>query len=145
MTRSVLFVCLGNICRSPAAEAAVRNIAPQWVLDSAGTGAWHIGEAPYAPMQSAARARGLDMSDLRARQFHRDDFARFDLIIAMDQNNLAEIEHQRPAGNQTPVALFTEFCSTKETAIPDPYYSRDFDGALDLVMECALGLAASLD
>lgn len=144
MTRAILFVCLGNICRSPAAEAAVRALAPHLALDSAGTGAWHLGEPPYGPMQAAARCRGLDMSALRARQFKPDDFWKFDLIIAMDAENLANIERQRPENAQTEVRLFTDFCNTSETAIPDPYYSRDFDGALDLIMRCARGLGDQL-
>ncbi len=144
MTHSILFVCLGNICRSPAAEATVRALAPHLKLDSAGTGAWHIGEPPYAPMQAAAQRRGIDMSDLRARQFQQQDFWNFDLIIAMDSDNIANIERQRPRNCETQVRLFTDFCNTAETAIPDPYYTRDFDGALDLVARCAQGLVAEL-
>lgn len=144
MTHSILFVCLGNICRSPAAEAALRGFAPHLILDSAGTGAWHIGEPPYAPMQAAARRRGIDMSGLRARQFQGEDFWKFDLIVAMDQENLSNIERQRPKNCVTEARLFTDFGNTPETAVPDPYYTRDFDGALDLIMLCAKGLVAKL-
>ena len=87
--KSILFVCLGNICRSPTAEAVVRAQAPHLKLDSAGTGDWHVGKAPYPPMMDAARRRGIDMSDLRARQVTNDDFARFDLIVLVRYANVA--------------------------------------------------------
>ena len=105
MTTRLLFVCLGNICRSPAAEGVLRSLAPEMHIDSAGTGDWHVGDPPFGPMQDAARARGFDLSDLRARQFTAADFDRFDLIVAMDAANLRAIEAQRPAGNTTPVRL----------------------------------------
>lgn len=140
-SRRILFVCLGNICRSPAAEGVVREMAPGWDLDSCGTGGWHVGEAPYGPMQQAARARGYDLSNLRARQFQPADFARFDLILCMDRQNLGEVEAQRPEGAQTPVRLFTDYAPEMGAdKVPDPYYTRDFDGALDLIEACAKGL-----
>ncbi|MBR9763809.1 MAG: low molecular weight phosphotyrosine protein phosphatase [Rhodobacteraceae bacterium] len=149
MTTSILFVCLGNICRSPAAEAVMRARAPQLSLDSAGTGGWHVGQPPYGPMQEAARGRGYDMSALRARQFSAGDFLAFDLILAMDPQNLADIEVQRPGGTLTPVKLFTDYLPGDSafagaTEVPDPYYTRDFDGALALIEDCAGGLVASL-
>ncbi len=144
MTSRILFVCLGNICRSPTAEAVFRAKCPQAQIDSAGTSDWHIGAPPYAPMQSAAQARGYDLSDLRARQFRADDFAAFDLIIGMDAKNMDKIRSMRPSGNQTRVALFTDFASQPAEFVPDPYYTRDFDGALDLIEDCADGLAAHL-
>lgn len=141
----VLFVCLGNICRSPAAEGVFRTMAPDIVTDSAGTGGWHVGEPPYGPMQGAALARGFDLSDLRARQFCAADFERFDLIVAMDASNLADIERQRPKGSATPVRLFTDYApEAGMDHVPDPYYTRDFDGALDLIDIAARGLVASL-
>ncbi|MBO9396616.1 low molecular weight phosphotyrosine protein phosphatase [Shimia sp. R9_2] len=140
----ILFVCLGNICRSPTAEGVFRSFAPEVDADSAGTGGWHVGEPPYGPMQTAAKARGYDLSDLRARQFDVADFNRFDLIIAMDGDNLANIERLRPAGNETPVRLFTDYEDSDADAVPDPYYTRDFDGALDLIETCARGLVAAL-
>ena len=148
MTR-ILFVCLGNICRSPAAEGVLRNMADKagiaLTIDSAGTGDWHIGNPPYAPMQEAAQARGLDLSDLRARQFGSTDFAAFDLIIAMDPQNLADIEAQRPDGAQTPVRLMTSYGPDKALeTVPDPYFTRDFEGALDLIELCAEGLVQNL-
>lgn len=141
MTHRILFVCLGNICRSPVAEAVFRDIMPEARIDSAGTSDWHVGKPPYAPMQAAARMRGIDMSDLRARQFSSADFDRFDLIIGMDARNQAEIEALRPAGNTQPVRLLTDFApESGMDHVPDPYYTRDFDQALDLIEMGAQGL-----
>ena len=144
MIRSVLFVCLGNICRSPAAEAAFRALRPDLEIDSAGTSDWHLGEPPYGPMIEAAARRGLDLSGLGARQVTAADFARFDLILGMDAQNIARIEMLRPTGSATPVRLFTDFGPAKAAGVPDPYYTRDFDGALDLIEACAQRVAAAL-
>jgi protein-tyrosine phosphatase len=131
MTR-ILFVCLGNICRSPAAEGITRSMAAARGLaltfDSAGTGNWHAGEPPHPPMVAAARLRGWDLSALRARQIARADFGRFDLILGMDRANLAGIERLRPAGNATPARLFLGAAE-----VPDPYHDGSFDAALDLI------------
>lgn len=144
----VLFVCLGNICRSPTAEAVVGQLASQRLrltTDSAGTSDWHVGEPPYGAMQQAALARGYDMSGLRARQFCAEDFTAFDLLIAMDAGNLSNMERLRPQGNVTPIKLFTEFAPDWHMdEVPDPYYNRDFDGVLDLIEACARGLLAEL-
>lgn len=145
----ILFVCLGNICRSPAAEAVVRGMARTkgvvLSLDSAGTGGWHVGEAPYGPMQRAAGARGHDLSDLRARQVTAVDDGRFDLILAMDGQNLADLRALMPGRPQATLRLFTDYApETGAGAVPDPYYTRDFDGALDLIEACAAGLLRSL-
>ncbi|RBW56306.1 low molecular weight protein-tyrosine-phosphatase [Ruegeria sp. A3M17] len=145
MTHRILFVCLGNICRSPAAEGAFRARAPHHTTDSAGTSGWHIGDPPYGPMQKAAQSRGKKLDDLRARQFATVDFDRFDLIIGMDADNIADIEALRPAGNETPVRLLTDFAPHIGTDhVPDPYYTRDFDGALDLIEVAVEGLDAHL-
>ena len=144
MTTRILFVCLGNICRSPSAEAICRARIDGIETDSAGTSGWHVGEPPYVPMIAAAAARGIEMGDLRARQFQAADFDRFDLIIGMDESNLRNIEALRPAGNQTPVRLMTEYVGSGETEVPDPYYTRDFGGCLDLLERCATGLARDL-
>ena len=130
----VLMVCLGNICRSPAAEGVMRARAPDLELDSAGTSGWHIGDPPYGPMQTAAAARGYDLSGFRARQFTVADFDSFDLIIAMDAQNQADIERLRPAGNATPVLMMAS------RDVPDPYYTRDFDGCLDMIEDAALAM-----
>lgn len=134
---SALFVCLGNICRSPAAEAAVRQRAPTLRVDSAGTADWHTGRPPYGPMQEAAHARGLDLSGLRARPVTADDFGRFDVIVAMDEDNARDLEALRPPGEVTPVVLFTDSIGEDGAPVPDPYHTRDFEGCLDLIEACA--------
>ncbi|MEQ8290846.1 MAG: low molecular weight protein-tyrosine-phosphatase [Roseovarius sp.] len=145
MTTRILFVCLGNICRSPTAEGVFRALAPEVETDSCGTGDWHVGEPPYGEMQRAALARGYDLSDLRARQLAPEDFTRFDLLVAMDASNIENIEARRPAGNTTPLRLFTDYApEAGMDHVPDPYYTRDFDGALDLIEKAARGLKASL-
>ena len=145
MPHRILFVCLGNICRSPAAEGVFRVLMPEAETDSAGTASWHVGKPPYEPMQRAAGQRGLDLSDLRARQFSKRDFDRFDLIIGMDEENIANIEALRPQTSNTRVCLFTDFVADPAVDhVPDPYYTRDFDGTLDLIEEAARGLKKSL-
>ncbi len=141
----VLFVCLGNICRSPAAEgvfAHLAHIGGAFVeVDSAGSGNWHVGEPPYPEMERAARARGYDLSQLRARQFKSYDFERFDLIIAMDKSNKSDIEALRPEASATPVHLFLEYADKSSVSeVPDPYYTRKFDEALDLIEMASAGL-----
>jgi protein-tyrosine phosphatase len=144
MAQSILFVCLGNICRSPSAEGVTRALAARrgldLRLDSAGTGDWHVGKPPYGPMQAAALARGYDLSGLRARQVSRADFDRFDLILAMDAQNMADLRRLAP-GRDTQLRLFTDYApETGMTEVPDPYFTRDFTGALDLIELCAAGL-----
>lgn len=147
--KRILFVCLGNICRSPAAEAVfaakARTAGLDLVIDSAGTSDWHVGEPPYPPMIAAAAARGYDLAPLRGRQARAADFGAFDLIVAMDRKNLARLEALRPAGNTTPVRLLMGYapgCGLDE--VPDPYYTRDFDATLDLVEAAAEALVAAL-
>lgn len=142
----VLCVCLGNICRSPTAEAVLRGMAPALTVDSAGTSDWHVGQAPYGPAIEAAALRGYDLSPLRARQFEVSDFLKFDLILAMDARNRRDIEALRPGGSDVPVRLFLDYATGFEGRdVPDPYYTRDFDGALDLVEAAARGLLNALD
>jgi len=139
----ILCVCLGNICRSPTAEAVIRAIGAGRGIeaDSAGTGGWHVGDRPYGPAIQAAAARGYDLAPLRARRFLPEDFATFDLILAMDRDNLAEIERQRPRGSATPVRLILDYApETGLEEVPDPYYTRDFEGTLDLIEAAARGL-----
>jgi protein-tyrosine phosphatase len=153
MTNSVLFVCLGNICRSPTAEGVVRAIASREFpglkleLDSAGTADYHVGEPPDRRTVAAARRRGYDLADLRARQIQRSDFGCFDYVLAMDRANLAELESRRPANAIARLALFMHFapeCGVAE--VPDPYYGGvdDFERVLDLCEPAARGLLARL-
>jgi protein-tyrosine phosphatase len=133
MTRRILFVCLGNIGQS-------------LTLDSAGTSNWHDGEPPCPQMVRAASSRGYDISQLRARQLQRADFDRFDLIIGMDAENIADIEALRPAGSRLPVRLFTDYApETGMNHVPDAYFTHDYDGALTLIEACAHGLVRALE
>ena len=152
-TVSVLFVCLGNICRSPTAEAVFRALCQREGLegririDSAGTGAWHIGEAPDRRAQAAARQRGVDLSALRARTVVAEDFQDFDYLLAMDQDNLDALEALRPAGFSGQLGLFLAYApQCGETAVPDPYYGGEdgFGRVLDLVEEASAGLLSEL-
>lgn len=145
MTPRLLLVCLGNICRSPSAEAVLRARAEArglpLVVDSAGTGDWHIGKPPYGPMQEAARARGLDLSGLRARQVTAADFDRFDLVLGMDADNMAALRRIAPPTAGARLAAFTEFLpDPAPDGVPDPYFTRDFEGALDLIERTAEAL-----
>lgn len=145
MPKRILFVCLGNICRSPTAEVVLRDRAAARkmaaVADSAGTGDWHIGAPPYGPMQVAARARGYDLGRLRARQVTRADFGSFDLILAMDGDNLANLKRLRPTDSRASLALLTDYLrDTATDHVPDPYYTRDFGGCLDLIERAVDGL-----
>ena len=149
MITRILFVCLGNICRSPTAQGVFAARAQAAGLDvetdSAGTSGWHIGDPPYGPAIAAARARGVDISTLRARQLTPTDFDRFDLIIGMDAANIAAINALRPQGNETPVALFTDYAADGGAhEVPDPYYTRNFEGALDLIAAASDGLMLKL-
>jgi len=148
----VLFVCLGNICRSPTAEGVMRDVlsreAPTLAveLDSAGTGDYHLGEPPDRRSQRVARARGIDISDLRARQVKPDDFARFDLILAMDRANLRDLEARRPRDSRAKLALFLDYAPQFGAEVPDPYLggAADFERVLDLSEAAARGLVAEL-
>lgn len=114
--------------------------------DSAGTAGFHVGEPPYGAMQQALSRRGVDVSELRARQFTPADFEDFGLILAMDRENLRAIEAQRPKGNLVPVFLFTDFApEAGMDHVPDPYYTRDFEGCLDLLEQAAAGLFQALE
>lgn len=153
MSVSVLFVCLGNICRSPTADVVFRQYVREAGLeekiriDSAGTGDWHIGRAPDPRTQEAAARRGYDMSSLRARQVTPADFYAFDVVLAMDNANLADLEAMRPADANGTLARFLDYATdSAEREVPDPYYGGNdgFDQVLDLVEDGARGLLASL-
>ncbi len=151
--RRILFVCLGNICRSPTAEGVLRDLVRKTVpalqvdIDSAGTAGYHIGAAPDPRSQGAALRRGIDISDLRARQVSRSDFTAFDLILAMDRDNLRDLQAKRPRTSTAKLRLFLEYApQTGLLEIPDPYYGggADFELVLDLCDAAARGLIAAL-
>jgi protein-tyrosine phosphatase len=151
---NVLFVCLGNICRSPTAEGVLRHLVAQTAphlkieIDSAGTADYHIGAPPDSRSQRAALRRGIDLSGLRARQVTLDDFARFDLILAMDRDNLRELQAMKPGNSRASLKLFLEYAPELNLRdVPDPYY-RDagaFEEVLDLTSAASRGLLASLE
>ncbi len=150
----ILFVCLGNICRSPTAEGVLRALAareaPDLTLevDSAGTAGYHIGEPPDPRTRAAAARRGYDLSTLRARVVEPGDFERFDLILAMDSDNLRVLRRRAPVGAHERLRLFLEFAPQAHGAedVPDPYYGgpNGFEEVLDLVEAAARGLLAHL-
>ena len=151
MTVKLLFVCLGNICRSPLAEAAFRAAAARIALDaeadSAGTGGWHRGEPPDHRAIAAARRNGIDISHLRARQVRSEDFERFDHVVALDDDNLADLGALRPAGSRARLSLLLDHVPGREgEAVADPYYGgdRDFDITWRDVTEAARALADTL-
>lgn len=145
----VLFVCMGNICRSPTAEGVFRRLAAERIpeleleVDSAGTHGYHVGDPPDPRAIAAAARRGLDLSAIRARQVEQSDFGRFDLIIAMDRLNREILLDRSPQEYRSRVRLFLEFASTVELEdVPDPYYGGPigFERVLDLVEEASAGL-----
>jgi protein-tyrosine phosphatase len=149
----LLFVCLGNICRSPTAEGVFRQTAAREApdldiqVDSAGTGDYHVGEPPDRRTQGVAAARGIDLSTLRARQVSVEDFERFDLILAMDRENLRALGRMRPAGARAELALFLDYAGCGEGAdVPDPYAgdADEFEQVLELVTQASRALLARL-
>lgn len=149
MKVKVLFVCMGNICRSPTAEAVFRHYVEQAGLlehiqiDSAGTHDYHIGDAPDARTQRAAKQRGYDMGNLRGRQVEAGDFARFDYVLAMDEANLDILKRLRPRDSQNHLGLFLQFAEHHaEREVPDPYFggADGFERVLDMVEDAANGL-----
>ena len=137
----VLFVCLGNICRSPTAEGVLRHklreagLAAQVQVASAGTGDWHVGNAPDKRSQAAALRRGYDLSAQRAQQVRRADFADYDLILAMDHSNLRNLKALQPAQGRAELDLFLRRYASSVDEVPDPYYDAEqgFEQVLDLI------------
>lgn len=149
MATRVLFVCMGNICRSPTAEGVFKHLVAKNGLaadiesDSAGTHDYHIGDPPDARSQAAAGRRGYDLTALRARQVAPDDFAAFDYVLAMDETNLTALRRLCPAQHRERVKLFLEFApEAGRRDVPDPYYggAQGFEEVLDLVEQAAQGL-----
>jgi protein-tyrosine phosphatase len=149
----ILFVCLGNICRSPMAEGVFRRMAQEegvldlFEIDSAGLGHWHIGQAPDARAQSASLKRGIDISGQSARQVKHGDFTRFDLLLAMDGDNFQELNQLAPGDARHKVRRLLDFARESQTKnVPDPFFGgpEGFDHALDLIEQAARGLLTSL-
>lgn len=149
----ILFVCMGNICRSPTAEGMFRHVlaaqAPQLQveIDSAGTHDYHVGDPPDRRSIAAAKRRGIDLSSLRARSVAAEDFANYDLILAMDEENLSELKRRAPAQHHERIRLMMEFAPLAASrAVPDPYYggAQGFEQVLDLLEEAARGLVQEL-
>lgn len=146
---SVLFVCMGNICRSPTAEGVFRHVVKQHNLhdqisiDSAGTHAYHIGESPDSRSQSTALSRGVNLSAQRARKAVAEDFERFDYVIAMDRSNYEDLKNLASGSNLTKLHLFMSFAKDwGNDEVPDPYYggANGFEEVFDMVQSASEGL-----
>lgn len=148
---SVLFVCLGNICRSPTAHAVFTKIAAQAgqqhiEIDSAGTWAWHKGETPDRRSVEAGAARGYSFAGQTARKVETLDFARFDYILAMDKKNLKKLKKKKPKDWTGHLSLFMDFTGRPDTDVPDPYYGgpQGFDAVLDMIEAASRGLIEAI-
>ena len=150
---SVLFVCMGNICRSPTAQGvferlvADNDLAAVIQIDSAGTHAYHIGERPDERASAAALKRGVDLSSQQARRVSPDDFQVFDYVIAMDNSNFGDLAANCPSGHEAKLRLFMEFAADLEASeVPDPYYggTTGFERVLDLIEQASAGLLAEI-
>ncbi|CAI9413209.1 Low molecular weight protein-tyrosine-phosphatase YfkJ [Pleomorphomonas sp. T1.2MG-36] len=138
--RSILFVCLGNICRSPTAEGLMLNhlasagLADRIRVDSAGIGGWHAGEPPDRRAIAAARKHGVDLTPLRARQVRKTDFSDFDLIVGMDRQNVDDLRRLAPKQSTARIGLWLTEALGRPDEVPDPYYEDDraFDAVFDL-------------
>ena len=144
---SVVFVCLGNICRSPTAEGVFsalvksRGLEEFVHIDSAGTSDWHVGQSPDPRATEAARKRGIDLSRLRGRQASSKDFSEFDYVIAMDNENYANLSRLASPDQQHKLHLFLDFASgVDEREVPDPYYGGGFPYVFDLIENASEGL-----
>jgi protein-tyrosine phosphatase len=153
MTSSIVFVCTGNICRSPTAEGICRRmiegagLSDRIIVDSAGTHGYHVGEPPDLRTQEAAARRGYDLSGLRARKFLREDFQRFDLVLAMDRDNHAVLSALAGAAAGSKLRMAMQYAKRfKETDVPDPYYGgqHGFERVLDMLEDAVQGLLDSL-
>jgi len=147
---SVLFVCLGNICRSPTAEAVFKHKAAKagldLIIDSAGTHGYHIGKSPDKRSQAAGVERGYSFKGLKCRRVDESDFEKFDYILAMDESNLSNLHGMSPSQHQNKVHLFLAFAENEDKEVPDPYYGgkKGFELVLDLIEEASDGLIAHI-
>ena len=154
MQKSFLFVCLGNICRSPLAEGVFRSVvetsgkADQFHIDSAATGSWHIGNPPDSRMIKTANRHGTNISNQRCRQIAPDDFYNFDLIICMDHSNVRNVKAIMPNDASAKVVIFMDYALGQDEEVPDPYYMEAADGfeqVYQMVLEASNALLAKLD
>lgn len=152
-TTRILFVCMGNICRSPSAEGVMRRfieragLQSHLIVDSAGTHGYHVGQPPDPRAQAAARRRGYDLASLRARHIVPSDFEAFDLLLAMDFNNLEVLQGMCPIVHHSKLGLLMTYaCESKATIVHDPYYrsAKDFDLVLDYIEDACTGLVRAL-
>lgn len=147
----VCFVCLGNICRSPTAEAVFldllerEGLSSRFEVDSAGTGGWHVGERAHPQTRAAAERHGIEIRS-RGRQFEKGDFTRFDYVVAMDLDNRNNLLRLADDNESAKVYLFRDFDPDSPTGseVPDPYYAGGFDGVFDVCLAAARGLLAKL-
>ena len=148
---SILFVCLGNICRSPLAEGVFRAVLAErgraTMLDSAATSGWNLGEAPDPRSVAVAARHGIDISGQRARKVRPEDFARFDLILGMDRQNVRDLKVMAPAGAGERIHLLAEFAQGKVRDVPDPYYdgAEAFASVYRMIREASEALAKLLE
>jgi len=148
----VLFVCMGNICRSPSAEGVFRHkvqaagLENEIEIDSAGTHAYHIGSQPDPRSQTTASKRGIDLSQLKGRRVTEDDFINFDYVIAMDDSNFHDLHEVCPAGYEDRIHMFLKFGTSEQSEVPDPYYGsgNGFEIVLDLIDDASEGLLGHL-
>lgn len=150
MTKNVLFVCLGNICRSPIAEAVFnhlvkeRGLSGQWKADSCATGDYHNGSSPDRRAMKCIQSHGIEYKH-KARQLCDDDFIHFDYIFAMDSNNMSDIEDVKPKNSKATIQLIGDYHPTGECIIEDPYYDRDDKGFEEAYQRCVVCINAFLD
>jgi protein-tyrosine phosphatase len=150
--KSILFVCLGNICRSPLAEGVFADVARQagrggeFHLDSAGTGAWHVGSPPDRRSIAVAASYGIDITRQSARQVEPEDFSSFDLLLAMDRSNLADLRARAPEAAHDRIHLFLDYCSGLPRDVPDPYYGGPdgFENVYRMIREASESLLSRL-
>jgi len=140
MKTKVLFVCMGNICRSPTAEGAFRRLvedngcSEMFEIDSAGTHAYHVGNPPDRRSQQAAKFQGVNLSNQRARQVHESDFYHYDKILAMDLDNYYNLKSERPNESQSEIELLLDYLpDNKMKSVPDPYFEGKFDEVFEMI------------
>ena len=151
MKTKILFVCMGNICRSPTAEGSFRsivskqNLSDRFEIDSAGTHAYHIGNPPDSRSQKTARKHGVDLSNQRARKVHESDFFYYDYIIAMDTDNIGILRSICPANSQSQIKLLLDYLPDASfPSVPDPYFEGKFDEVFEMVYEACTSFLESL-